>query len=192
MLKNKESHKFSNSHKLEESHKPFGFKFTNLTPGNLNSQASLEFLTTYAWALLSILITLGALYYFGVFDFSKFLPEKCIFTSQLECLAFVMDTNEIRIKLVNNLGETITVESMTIKNNNEPPLDCTTTPTTLGPITGWDAGEELDLVYGSCSGGGYISKERNEAKVTLTYFAEATTPLQPRHTVTGRLQGRVK
>ena len=151
------------------------------------SQASLEFLTTYAWALLSILVTLAALYYFGVFDFSKYLPEKCIFTSQLECLAFVMNEDNIRIKLVNNLGETITVEEMTVTDNSESPLSCTVRPTK----TGWLSGDEWDLSLTGCSGGGYISKERIEAKITLKYFA-VDTPTQPRHTVTGRLQGRVK
>jgi hypothetical protein len=157
------------------------------------SQAALEFLTTYAWAFLAIMLTMGALYYFGVFDFSKFLPEKCILTSQLECLAFVMDTNEIRIKLVNNLGETVTVENMVIEDNGEPQLDCTTKPATpLAPITGWKTGDEMEFLFQGCSGGGLIKKERLDAKVTLTYFAEATTPPQPRHTVTGRIQGRVR
>ena len=151
------------------------------------SQASLEFLTTYAWALLSILVTLAALYYFGVFDFSKYLPEKCIFTSQLECLAFVMNEDNIRIKLVNNLGETITVEEMTVTDNSESPLSCTVSPTK----TGWLSGDEWDLSLTGCSGGGYLSKERVEAKISLTYYA-VDTPTHPRHTVTGRLQGRVK
>ena len=151
------------------------------------SQASLEFLTTYAWALLSILVTLGALYYFGIFDFGKFLPEKCIFTSQMECLAFVMEPGEIRIKLVNNLGETITVEEMTVTDNSESPLSCTVRPTK----TGWLSGDEWDLSLTGCSGGGYLSKERVEAKISLTYYA-VDTPTRPRHTVTGRLQGRVK
>ena len=152
------------------------------------SQASLEFLTTYAWALLSILVTLGALYYFGIFDFDKFLPEKCIFTSQMECLAFVMEPTEIRIKLVNNLGETITVEEMTVTDNSESPLSC------IGELptnSEWLSGDEWDLSLTGCSGGGYISKERTEAKITLEYFA-VDTPSHPTHTVTGRLQGRVK
>jgi len=152
------------------------------------SQASLEFLTTYVWALLSILVTLAALYYFGIFDFGKFLPEKCIFTSQMECLAFVMNEDNIRIKLVNNLGETIDVVSTTIADNSDPALRCNEP----GPVTsGWLAGDEWEIHFTSCSGGGYLSKERVEAKISLTYYA-VDTPTQPTHTLTGRLQGRVK
>ena len=68
------------------------------------SQASLEFLTTYAWAFLAIMIALGALYYFGVLDFAKFLPQECSFPSQFECNAFAFagssPAGEIRFNLV--------------------------------------------------------------------------------------------
>ena len=52
-------------------------------PNNLRtksdlSQAALEFLTTYGWAILVVLIAVGALAYFGVLDLGKFLPEKFI------------------------------------------------------------------------------------------------------------------
>jgi hypothetical protein len=154
------------------------------------SQAALEFLVTYSWALLAILIALGALYYFGIFNFGKFLPERCLFTSQLECTVFSFQPDEVRIKLTNNIGETLTIEDITINNNDDPPLACTTTPTSSGPMSGWEAGTELDLVFSGCSGGGYISGERTEAKVTVTYYAE-DTPTQPRHTITGKLQGGV-
>ena len=170
------------------SHKPFGFKFTGLRLRNLKSQAAVEFLATYSWAILSLMITLSALYYFGIFDFSKYLPEKCIFTSQLECIAFVMGESDIRIKLVNNLGETITVESMTISNNADPPLSCTISPTF--PISVWIGGDEMEFLFQGCSGGGYLKGERVDAKSSLTYYAE-NTPSQPRHTVNGKLHGRV-
>lgn len=156
---------------------------------NKESQAALEFLTTYAWAFLSILIVLGALYYFGIFDLSKYLPEKCVFTSQLECLAFVIEENQIKIKLVNNLGETIDVGSTDITDNSEPLLTCTTKPTT----SGWLPGTEWDLLFAGCTGGGLIAKERLEAKVSITYSAPATNPPNPpEHTINGKLYGRVK
>jgi len=151
------------------------------------AQAALEFLTTYAWAILSITIALGALYYFGAFDFSKFLPEKCILSSQMECIAFVMNDDSVTMKLVNNLGETIDVVSTSITDNAEQALSCTVEPTT----TGWIAGDEWEVVFTGCSGGGYISKERVEAKISITYFA-VDTPSQPRHTINGKLLGRVQ
>ena len=159
---------------------------------NLKSQAALEFLTVYAWAFLGLMITLGALYYYGIFDFSKYLPERCTFSSQMECLEFVMTATDVRIKLVNNLGETITAESMTITNKGNPPLSCSATIVSglPLPLTGWETGRDTDFVFPGCSGGGYIPKERVEAKITLIYYAESTTG-NPRHTITGNLQGSV-
>lgn len=149
-------------------------------------QAALEFLVTYAWAFLVIMIALGALYYFGIFNFSKFLPEKCTLTSQMECIVFVMNEDSVRLKLVNNLGEIIDVDSTSITDNSDPALICTGLPTT----TGWLAGEEWEAVFTGCSGGGYILKERVEARVSVTYHAQ-NTPTQPQHTINGRLFGRV-
>ncbi|MBS3102914.1 hypothetical protein J4458_05730 [Candidatus Woesearchaeota archaeon] len=151
------------------------------------SQAALEFLITYGWALLAILITLAALYYFGILDFAKYLPDRCLFTSQLECVDFVMKNNEIIFKLVNNLGEQITVQSISLTNDATPPLSCT--PPAAG--FSWNPSDEKDFTFTSCSGGGFIKNEQVEAKVTLTYFAPAT-PSQPLHAVNGKIQGRVQ
>jgi len=152
------------------------------------SQAALEFLTTYAWAFLVILLTLGALYYFGIFDFGKFLPQKCLFPSQFECLAFSFAaadellTNEVRFRLVNNIGEKINVNSFAIENDAIPPLSCDP----LSGVSGWQSGVEMDFAFTGCTGGGYMVNERMEAKITMKYCAVAT-PGCPEHTINGKI-----
>jgi hypothetical protein len=146
------------------------------------SQAALEFLTTYTWAFLAILVTVGALYYFGVFDFAKFLPQNCLFTSQFECVDFSFVGDEIRIKLNNNLGEEIDVNSYDVTNGASVPLSCTSP----GPITGWNPAEEREFTFSGCSGGGFLPNERVEAKITLVYCAPATTNC-PQHVVVGKI-----
>ena len=82
------------------------------------AQGALEFLMTYGWAFLVILIMIGALAYFGVLDPSKFLPDRCNFSSQFECPSgkFVIDstgTNDyIKIALVNRVGTPIKVTGL--------------------------------------------------------------------------------
>src|SRR3989338_2176543 len=129
------------------------------------SQVALEFLTTYAWAFLGIMVTLGALYYFGVFNFSKYLPQECIFPSQFECVAFsfVGTNDEVRFRLVNNVGETIYVKDYTIENDLPTSLSCPTKPPV---ITNWLAGEERDFVFSGCTEGGFIDGERTEAEIS--------------------------
>jgi hypothetical protein len=49
-------------------------------------QAALEFLTTYGWAFLVILVMIGALAYFGILNPSGLLPSRCIFSPEIQCL----------------------------------------------------------------------------------------------------------
>ena len=164
----------------------------------VKSQAALEFLTTYAWAFLVILIAIAALYYFGIFDFSKFLPQKCLFPSQFECLDFVFvgdPTNEVRFKLVNSIGEKIMVTALDITNDATPALTCaTTTPPDTIDCEGnsktlpfeWDAGLNCDYTLTNCQDGAFITDERTEAKITITYYA-VNTPSQPLHDIKGKI-----
>ena len=51
-----------------------------------SGQAALEFLMTYGWAILVVLVAVGALAYFGVLSPDKFLPAKCTLTSGIGCI----------------------------------------------------------------------------------------------------------
>ncbi len=53
---------------------------------NRKSQAALEFIMTYGWAILVVLVAIGALAYFGVLSPDKFLPSKCTLQSGLACI----------------------------------------------------------------------------------------------------------
>ena len=53
---------------------------------NKKSQAALEFIMTYGWAILVVLVAVGALAYFGVLSPDKFLPSKCTLQSGLACI----------------------------------------------------------------------------------------------------------
>ncbi|MCD6464227.1 hypothetical protein J7L02_01750 [Candidatus Woesearchaeota archaeon] len=74
------------------------------------SQAALEFLTTYGWAILVVLVMIGALAYFGVLNPSKFAQERCAGGSIFSCSASATTTN-ITLELTNQLPEKITVDT---------------------------------------------------------------------------------
>jgi len=155
------------------------------------AQAALEFLTTYAWAFLILSVTIGALYYFGIFDFSKYLPQECTFTSQFPCIDFTLRETDsiIGFRLLNNVGENIKVESLTVTNDAADPLSCTLdTPLPLD----WDDSEEEDFKFTGCTGGVFMGGERIEAKITLTYYSPLTNPGdEPRHNLKGKIIGLV-
>ena len=159
-------------------------KFFRLLRKN-KSQAAFEFLSTYAWAFIAISVTLGALYSFGFLDFGKYLPQTCSFPEQLKCLDFSLTASQINLKLLNNLGDDITVVSIVPTTEDTNPLTCTTPSTFL-----WSKGTETNIVFLGCSGGSYLRGGRVEVKLTMVYYAQ-NTPSRPYHTVRGKINARV-
>ena len=72
--------------------------------GNIKSQAALEFLMTYGWAILVVLVAIGALAYFGVLSPDKFLPAKCTLQAGLACLDHKATPAQIQVVIQNSLG----------------------------------------------------------------------------------------
>jgi len=88
-------------------------------------QAALEYLITYGWGFLVILVMLGALAYFGYLTPSRYVPARCSFGMQLECVDyrlsessrpckdFPSDSNckkgNITLQLLNNFGADINI-----------------------------------------------------------------------------------
>ncbi|MBI2208071.1 hypothetical protein HYU50_01095 [Candidatus Woesearchaeota archaeon] len=167
------SHKLVNSHKL----------LRNLTSRNLKSQAALEFLTTYIWAFVVILVAIGALYYFGLFDFSKFLPQRCLFPSQFECIDYSFVGDQVRLRLANNIGEDVSVRSFSITNDASYPLSCSGPPAV--PFD-WAADTDMDFVFLGCQNGTFIIGERTDAKITMNYCSTQTANC-PEHTINGKI-----
>ncbi|MCD6464228.1 hypothetical protein J7L02_01755 [Candidatus Woesearchaeota archaeon] len=75
------------------------------------SQAALEFLTTYGWAILVVLVMIGALAYFGVLNPSKFAQERCAGGSIFSCSGNIPDNDTINLELTNQLPQKITVDT---------------------------------------------------------------------------------
>jgi uncharacterized protein (UPF0333 family) len=75
---------------------------------NLKSQAAMEFLMTYGWAILVVLVAIGALAYFGVLSPDKFLPSKCVLPSGIACVDHRADATGITLVLQNGMGYDLT------------------------------------------------------------------------------------
>ena len=93
----------------------------------------MEFLMTYGWAILAVLAAIAALSYFGVLDFSRLLPERCVFPSGITCIdRAVIDSGSDTIEFVikNNIGVSISLSGITDPN---PDDDCSS-PTMLACV----------------------------------------------------------
>jgi len=78
-------------------------------------QAALEFLTTYGWAFLVILVMIGALAYFGVLNPSRFVPDTCTFSAAFLCDDHVINAGSVIVKLRNNI-EAINITNITLRD----------------------------------------------------------------------------
>ena len=82
---------------------------------SVKAQAALEFLMTYGWAILVVLIVIGALAYFGVLSPSNLLPEKCAFPVSLSCVDHqIMEPEHmIMLRLQNSAGKDMIIRGVT-------------------------------------------------------------------------------
>lgn len=80
-------------------------------------QSSVEYLLTYGWAIVAVIVTVGAFASFGVLTPSKYLPARCDFGAQMVCLDYVLyagTTDHVFFRLQNNYGEDIKIHSISL------------------------------------------------------------------------------
>lgn len=77
------------------------------------SQAAMEFLVTYGWAILVVIISIGALAYFGVVDFLGMDVQKnCVIEQGISCTDFKITKEAVEIVLANGLGQDILINDI--------------------------------------------------------------------------------
>ncbi|MFH1506347.1 MAG: hypothetical protein ABIE94_05170 [archaeon] len=155
------------------------------------AQAALEFLTTYGWAFLVILVMIGALAYFGVLDPQNRLPEKCFVGPGFGCTDQTGDStaNVIKVKVTNNLGSMATVSQITV-DSAEP--DCIGGVFAWGEAIpfDWDPNEIHELwIYPPLPGCDLVAGDRAQATFTITYTKQGSTYVK---TASGEVSVRVQ
>ena len=139
------------------------------------SQAALEFLTTYGWAFLVILIMIGALAYFGILSPSKILPNRCNFGTEFQCLDYQISasTNIFKIRLKNTVGEPIAIQSITLNSETATPFSCSTAPTFP---SSWISGNVTDFSWSTCNSAasGFVTDEKGKVLLTIKYNSVAS------------------
>jgi hypothetical protein len=125
-----------------------------------SAQAAVEFLSTYGFALLGLLITLGAINYFGFFNPSTLRSSDCLFPRGIECRDYIINQADpgsgvapyLRLALTNEYPVNITVTGASLSTLQY----AETTTCTLVPAGSWGLGEQRtlwcripDAVYGA-------------------------------------------
>ncbi len=83
------------------------------------AQAAMEFLMTYGWALIVVLVAIAALAFFGVLNPGQFLPEKCTIAPGVGCLEFVLTdqgAHALTVVMQNGIGSDMKNINFTLSN----------------------------------------------------------------------------
>lgn len=140
------------------------------------SQAALEFLTTYGWAFLVILIMIGTLAYFGILSPSRILPNRCNFGPEFQCsdyriaaTAIAPDpANSFRLKLKNGVGEAVDVDSITIlRDDGSAYAGCIAAAGNTAP--GWASAATRELIWTACTTPGWVAGDKSKVLVNVNY-----------------------
>jgi len=143
---------------------------------NIRSQAALEFLTTYGWAFLVILIMMSALTYFGVLNPSKLLPDRCNFGAEVGCnkntmvISNVAD-NTLTMRLANNFGVGVVVTAARVTT------DVTTAGTCTAQINNaaisafsWQSDSTIIFNADCANGNLLVDKEKIKFGIEIDYY----------------------
>ncbi|HOI19115.1 MAG TPA: hypothetical protein PLX15_04610 [Candidatus Woesearchaeota archaeon] len=73
------------------------------------AQAAMEFLMTYGWAILIILVAIAALAYFGVLNPARYVADSCTLSLPFVCKDFSVRSTGIQLVIFNGGVDPITV-----------------------------------------------------------------------------------
>jgi len=157
-------------------------RFTN------RGQAALEFLTTYGWAFLVILVMIGAITYFGILNPSKFLPARCTVSPEFSCMDYKIDTTgRVSLQFQQGIGKTIYFTNLTCYYEGTPFTDPSPIP---NPSVGssWSPRNTLSL---SCTNGtiGFLAGRKAKVSFDINY---QTSPIGLNHTASGEVYAQVQ
>lgn len=136
---------------------------------NKRGQAALEFLMTYGWAIMVVLVVIGALSYFGVLNPSALMPERCTLTPGLGCDDFLINTNGVSLKISNSLGKAINISNLSISqyDGDSKVGSCIYIDESKKILNG---GSETIKTNGTCSSDLQKRNNKQTFNVNVTYY----------------------
>lgn len=134
------------------------------------AQAAMEFLLSYGWAILVVIVVIGALTYFNVLDPSTLLPDKCVLQAgPLRCvdnnIYFLTAYNKVQfhMKLNNQMGNAVQIKSIKISREGFGCEHIYSDPYTIS------GGSEANLAF-SCPDTFSKQKKKEGFDMQITYF----------------------
>ncbi len=105
---------------------------------NKKGQAAMEFLMTYGWAILIVIIAIAALVYFGVLSPERFISDQCILEAPLSCsqqgdwIIQAQNSDNVILSIVNGAGKNLQQVTIDIyEADGQLCIPSQTNPTTI-------------------------------------------------------------
>jgi hypothetical protein len=147
---------------------------------------------TYGWVLLGILIAIGALYYVGVFNPNRLIPDRCFFGSQMVCQDYQLTSTDVKLEIRNNYGKDINISNVWAETDEQVIIDTVsgTGCTGIPPSPDWltiSPGSTGEIICSPFEGGfAFSTRDKPIIKFTIEFF-RGDLAGSPRHNVTGEL-----
>lgn len=174
-------------------------------------QAAIEYVVTYGWAIVILLVALTILYGLGILNPGRYLPQECSFPPNLDCNYYrlervAQDNYKLTIGLTNGLGFNIKLKDATLtsegslSSGQDNGYEWQTTPSiapAIFPSEPINDGGSVNLIVQFASGTSSIGT-LERMKVTVTYYncgavdCTAIVADTPTHVVSGRINANVE
>lgn len=147
-------------------------------------QAAVEYLMTYGWAFMAILITLGALNYFGVLDVDNLRGQSCDFPPGIMCDEYVLGpfndapNVDAYFILTNTHGADLEITSFTLDGDLlSSTIDCEKNETGNEINSDTYAWPNEDQVQITCSidAGDYYARQSYDLTMEMVFNQQGNT-----------------
>lgn len=131
---------------------------------NKKSQAAMEFLMTYGWAILIVLVAIAALYFLGVF--SGKTPNSCNIEPPFNCIdsKSIVPNIVLQVGSLNSVQDVSSITTMTVNG-----VACTSI--TLNPAT-LRSGGKSDITCNT----NLLADEKFNGEIVITYSNKVGLP----------------
>lgn len=148
---------------------------------NKKAQSGLEFMMTYGWAILVVMIAIGALSYFFVFNPNNTAPDVCLLPVGFICRdSSISATNGVLLVVENGLKKSLSSFTITIP-------ECFSTATASGGLS-YPETERLNM---SCSSGNITAGDKVKFSLEINYTSGSGAQVIT-HSIDGTLVGIVE
>ena len=97
-----------------------------------HGQSAIEYLTSYGWAIVIMLVVIATLFWLGVINPKGVLSSTCFFPADLTCRAYVLNTSaNVALDLGQATGHTINVTKFKCTQERNPTLTALSSALTI-------------------------------------------------------------